>query len=190
VQRIFAVPAAIAALASATLFAYISSSPAVFIDSYGVSPAGFAGIFALLAAVFVLGAQINLRLVHRIDVHRLLRAYLTVSAAALVALVVVTARHAPLAVVLGVLAITKLCLGGILPNASAETMAPFARRAGSASALLGMAQMGLGAVTAALLASIALVPAVGMSAVMLVATGLSLALTAVRRDRPEDTVAA
>ena len=85
-------------------------------------------------------------------------------------LVVVTARHAPLAVVLVVLAVTKFCLGGILPNSTAETMAPFARRAGSASALMGMAQMVLGALAAALLASLVLSPAVGMSTVMLVAT--------------------
>ena len=189
-QRAFAVPASIAALGAATLFAYISSSPAVFIGGYGVSPAGFAGIFALLASVYVAGAQTNLRLVRRVDVHALLRAYLTASSLALVVLVVVTARHAPLAVVLAVLAVTKFCLGWILPNATAETMAPFARRAGSASALMGMAQMVLGALAAALLASLVLAPAVGMSGVMLVTSGLSLALTAVRVRRSADVDAA
>ena len=63
-------------------------------------------------------------------------------------------------------------------------MAPFPRRAGSASALMGMAKMVLGALAAALFASPALAPAVGMSAVMLVASVLSLTLTAVQVRRP------
>jgi DHA1 family bicyclomycin/chloramphenicol resistance-like MFS transporter len=46
---------------------------------------------------------------------------------------------------LGLIFIYLSCAGFIFPNASALSMAPFSKNAGSASALMGALQMGLGA---------------------------------------------
>lgn len=177
-QRAFVSPATIAALAAVVLFAYISSSPAVFMGAYGVSSGGFALIFALMAACFIAGMQLNMRLVRRHSVHALLRAYLAVEVPVLALLVVLLWVHAPLWAVLAALGVAKACIGGTFPNASAEAMQPFGRTAGSASALLGTMQMGFGAVTAAVLATVALAPAVAMAGTMLLAALVGLALAA------------
>lgn len=167
VTRAFVLPAGIAALASATLLAYISSSSVVFMGSYDVPPAGFALVFALLACCFIAGLRLNMRLVQRHPVHVLLRVYLLGETVALVVVVAFLAAHAPLVAVLAVLGVVKACLGGTLPNATAEAMQPFARNAGSASALLGTLQFGLAGVVTSTLAWLAFPPALEMGGTML-----------------------
>lgn len=180
-QRRFIVPAVVVALASGTLMAYISSSSVVFMDGYGVSPAAFSLIFALMAACFISGLRLNMALVRRYRVHTLLRAYLVVEVPALVGLVTLFAVGAPLWSVLLVLGVVKACLGGTLPNATAEAMEPFARNAGSASALLGTVQMSYAGILAATLAALAFRPSLEMSVAMLAMALVSLTLAAVRR---------
>jgi DHA1 family bicyclomycin/chloramphenicol resistance-like MFS transporter len=180
-QRRFLVPASIFALAGGTLLTYISSSSVVFMGSYGVSPAGFALVFALMAACFIGGLRLNMRLVQHHPVHQLLRAYLGVAVVALVALVALLALHAPVVAVLAALGVVKACLGGTFPNAAAETMEPFARNAGSASAMLGTLQFGFAGLVGTLLASLAFTPALEMSVTMLVLAVLASLVAAVRR---------
>jgi DHA1 family bicyclomycin/chloramphenicol resistance-like MFS transporter len=167
-RRDFVLPGGVAALASGTLMAYISSSSVVFITDYDVTPLGFALIFALMSLFFVSGVRLNLHLLQRRTAHSLLRIYLPVIASGMAVTLVLLVVHAPLWSVLLALAVVKVCLGGTLPNATAEAMLPFARRAGAASALLGTLQMGLGAVIAALLALLPWPPTVEMAGTMLV----------------------
>ena len=124
-QRRFVVPALISAFASATLFGYISSSSAVYMGVFDVDAAGFGLLFALGALVFVSGSLVNMRLVRRHPVHRLLRTYLMVQAVGAVLLLTSAVTGSPLLLLLIPLLVTKACLGGTLPNASAETVAPF-----------------------------------------------------------------
>lgn len=177
-QRRFVVPALIAAFASATLFGYISSSSAVYMGVYGVGPSEFGLLFALGAVVFVTGSLVNMRLVRHRHVHALLRAYLVVQTVAVALLVVSALVHAPLWLLLLPLLATKACLGGTLPNASAETVAPFPRRAGSAAALMGTAQMAMGAIVSSVLAwstaNASVEMAVSMALTTVVALGLAL----------------
>ncbi len=185
-QRAFVVPAAIAAFASATLFGYISSSSAVYMGVYDVGATGFGLLFALGAVVFVSGSLLNMRLVRHHLVHRLLRTYLVVQTVAAALLLASAVAHVPLAALLVPLLVTKACLGGTLPNASAETVAPFPTRAGSAAALMGTAQMGLGALVSSVLAWSSATPSVEMAASMTITSVAALAL-ALRpaRVRPE-----
>lgn len=178
-QRRFVVPALISAFASATLFGYISSSSAVFMGVYDASAQQFGLLFALGALVFVLGSLTNMRLVRHHRVHRLLRSYLTVQAVAVALLVATALTHAPLWLLLVPLLVTKACLGGTLPNASAETVAPFPHRAGSAAALMGTTQMALSAVVAAVLSWSTLGASVEMAASMSITTAAALALALV-----------
>ena len=180
-QRRFLVPASVTALGSATLLAYISSSSVVFMGEYGISPASFALVFALMAGSFIAGLRINMRLLGTHDPHTLMRVYLAIEVPALALLVALFALHAPLWAVLLALAVVKACLGGTFPNAAAETMEPFARSAGSVSALLGTLQFGLSGIVAAVLATLAFMPSLEMSMMMLVLAAVAAVLLALRR---------
>lgn len=185
-QRQFAVPALIAAFTSATLFAYISSSSSVFMGVFHVSAGGFGLIFGLGAVVFVSGSLLNMRLVRRHAVHRLLRTYLVVQALGMLVVLAAAVAEVSLLMLLVPLLATKVSLGGTLPNASAETVAPFPRRAGSAAALMGTSQMAFGAIVTSLLAWSAVNPTVEMAASMTVTTFAALALALLpAREQPQ-----
>lgn len=182
-QRRFVVPALIAAFTSATLFAYISSSSTVFMGEYDVSASGFGLIFGLGAVVFVSGSLLNMRLVRSHAVHRLLRVYLVVQVIGMLVVLAAAVADVPLLMLLVPVLATKVSLGGTLPNASAETVAPFPRRAGSAAALMGTSQMTFAAIVTSVLAWSTVSPTIEMAASMTVTTfaALALALLPVRQ---------
>lgn len=181
-RRAFLVPASLAALSSSALLGYVGASSLVFIGEYGVSPQGFALIFMVMAVFFILGGQINMRIVHRVPARRIVVSALAVEVVFLSALAVLASRGAPLWLVLVVLAVPKVGLGMILPNAVAETMRPFPGSAGSASALMGTAQMGGAGLVAALMARLGTATMATTATIMLVAmaAGLLIATTLLR----------
>ena len=66
------------------------------------------------------------------------------------------------------------CQGFSFPNSAALSMAPFTKEAGSASALMGAIQMGLGAFAAAMVGFLNAKNAIPMTAVMAVCTAIGL----------------
>ncbi len=179
----FRYTAAVAALGSVAIFAYVSASPAVFIDSYGVDRGMFTLLFAGLSLLLILGAQINRRLLKGRQVVPVLRASVAVQvvASAFVLLAALLAVH------VGVL---LLPLGGALmtvvavnSNAISLSIDPFPRSAASAAALVGGLQQGFAGITSALLSALAFAPAVEMGAAMLAASSVSLGLLALYRRR-------
>ena len=139
------------AFAGAALFAYISGSPFVIQDIHGASPQLFSIIFGANALGFVLVGQLNGRLVGRFGARRLLGIGIGVN--------VVSALTLLLTTVIGTLGLAGLLvplftlvasIGMISPNALALGMADHPEIAGSASALLGMVQFLVAAVTAPL----------------------------------------
>ena len=67
-------------LGFAAMFSYISGSPFVLQDVYGLSPQAFSGIFALNASGLIFLSQVSARVVHRTGPRRLLLQGLTASA--------------------------------------------------------------------------------------------------------------
>jgi DHA1 family bicyclomycin/chloramphenicol resistance-like MFS transporter len=180
-QRQFLVPAFVAAFASGTLMSYLSSSSVVFMGEYGLSTTVFPVVFALMAGCFLLGVRLNITLLRHYRLHVLLQAYLLVAVAALVALVLLVLVGAPLWTLFVAIGAVKVCLGGTLPNATAETMEPFARNAGAASALLGTVQMGFAGLLAAVLAALAFTPSLEMGVAMLATAVVAAGLARIRR---------
>lgn len=180
-QRRFLVPAAVVVLAAGTLMAYISSSSVVFMEGYGIAPSVFALVFGLLAACFIAGLRANIVLLRRYPSYVLVRAYVLVEVPVLLALLVLFLVGAPVWAPLAAVGVVMFCLGGTLPNATAETMEPFARNAGSASALLGTMQMGFAGILAATLAALSFTPSLEMTVAMLAMAVASSALAAARR---------
>ena len=132
------------------LFAYLSASSFVFIELHGLTPQQYALVFGFNAAGMIAVSQLNLWLIGRIALRRVLAAGFLVNLAAGVLLVgSVATGWGGLPVLIGLLFVSMSASGVIFPNISALAMAPFGKVAGSASALLGMFQFGIGAASGA-----------------------------------------
>jgi DHA1 family bicyclomycin/chloramphenicol resistance-like MFS transporter len=139
-------------LASAALFSYISGSPFVLQEIYGVSQQSFSFIFAAIAAGYVTCGQINGRLVGRVAPKTLLRIGLCGMAsgggAFLLMVAIGGSGGVGLAGIIPTLVVLVASLGFILPNSTALALADHPRTAGSASALIGLLQYAVGATAA------------------------------------------
>lgn len=134
------------AFGSAGMFAYISGSPRVFIQTFGVDPSIFGFIFGLNAASFILMAQVNARLLSRFQPAQLLFAAQTCQVIiAIIALLLSILGWLNLPLTMLALILFMGALGFINPNSAALALSRHARRLGSASALLGTLQMFAGA---------------------------------------------
>ncbi len=135
-------------LVFAGLFAYVNVSPLLFIDGYGVTAAGFGGLFAMTASGVVAGSLINNWLLRRHATPRaVLDAALTLATAA--ALTVLAASLGGRPSLIFLIAPTMLYItafGLIVPNAVHEAIHPLPEIAGVASAVLVSAQMLCGAI--------------------------------------------
>jgi DHA1 family bicyclomycin/chloramphenicol resistance-like MFS transporter len=152
---------------TAAMFGYISASPFVLQDRFGLSAQWFSACFALNALGIIVATQVSRILLRRVSSLTLLTIGVgqSVVGAALLAVTVVAGWGLPM--VLVSLFVMVSAVGFALPNASAIAMDRHRRIAGSASALLGLTQFALGAITA---------PLVGLGDP---ASGVALAITAV-----------
>jgi MFS transporter, DHA1 family, multidrug resistance protein len=155
------------AVASAGLYAYLSGSPFVFMELYKVTEQQYGLIFALIASGLITGSQVNNLLLRKHSSQRIVPISLMVQSTAGIVLFALTALgFINLQITIFLIFIYLSCQGFTFPNSSALAMAPFSREAGSASALLGAIQMGLGAVISALVGYINNHTALPMTGVM------------------------
>lgn len=130
----------------AGMFAYISGSPFVFIDVFGVARERFGYFFALTAAALMVGATVNRALLARRAPALLLRRGVwTVFAAGLVLALLAWLGIGGLAGVVVPMMAYLFGMGLLQPNATAAALAPHGRIAGLASSLMGGLQTSGGA---------------------------------------------
>jgi len=147
-HRGFLLYALAGAFGSAGMFAYISGSPRVFIQTFGIDPSLFGFVFGLNAASFIGMARVNARLLSRFSpVQLLMAAQITQVLTTLITLTLSLLGWLNLPLIMLALVIFMGALGLINPNASALALSRHERRLGSASALLGTLQMFAGAVS-------------------------------------------
>ena len=150
-DRRFVSYAAVLGLAFAAMFSYIAGSSFVLQDVYRVSPQLYGGVFALNALGIVLCSLLNRRLVERVGPARMLQVGVVAGATAGAALLaVVLAGGVGLPGILPCLFVVVASIGFVIPNSTTLALADHPRSAGSASALLGASQFGLGAAAAPL----------------------------------------
>lgn len=136
------------ALATAALLTYIVASPAVLMEHYGVSPQRFGLFFGANAIGLVAAAQLNAHWLRRHAPQQILRVSTVVLLAAGTAVAVTaTTGIGGLYGIAGAWFWQLTTLGFVSANASAGALRDQGVRAGSASALLGALQFGLGAVS-------------------------------------------
>jgi DHA1 family bicyclomycin/chloramphenicol resistance-like MFS transporter len=135
-------------LTSACIVAYISAAPYVLQNVYGISPEASGLFFAANGAAMIAGSQLNAHLVG----HRDLRWLLKLAGFGLVAVgaALVLVAEAGLGVwAFGACLIVLMGFWGSIPaNSIGLAMAAHPRIAGSASAVLGIFQYGLGSLSA------------------------------------------
>ncbi len=149
-NRVFYANALACAFGVGTIFAYISGSSFVLQNVYHFSAQTFSLFFGLNGCGLVIGAQINGRVVGRYGSHRLLTASLVSMTTASTALLIGISLHVALAGVLACLFAIVFSMGFLTPNAMALALNDFPSAAGSAAALIGVLQFGIGALVAPL----------------------------------------
>jgi MFS transporter, DHA1 family, multidrug resistance protein len=162
----------------AAMFAYISGSPFVFIELFGVPPERFGFIFGSNAAGLIAASQLNRFVAPRVGVARTLRLGVAVARFAYAALWLAVRAGGGLALVLPPLFVGIASVGVVLPSGTAAAMGYFGESAGSASAVLGVLQSTCGALAATAVSALADGTARPMAAVMLACAGLSALLVA------------
>lgn len=166
----------VAGLAMAALFAYVSGSSFVFQDQYGLSEQQFAYVFAAGAVGLIGATQLNVRLLRRWTPQQILAfALLAGLAAGAVLLVFAATGFGGLIGVLVPLWTVLSTVGLAMPNAPALALNRHGEAAGTAAALLGAVQFGVGALAAPLVG----VLGVGAVAMAVVVVGGMLAANVV-----------
>ena len=166
----------VAGLAMAALFAYVSGSSYVLQDGFGLSEQQFAFVFAGGAVGLIGATQLNVRLLRRWTPQQIMAAALLAGLGfALMLLVLAATEVGGLVGILIPLWLTLATVGLIMPNAPALALSRHGEAAGTAAALLGAVQFGVGALAAPLVG----VLGVGPVAMATVVFGGMLAATVV-----------
>jgi DHA1 family bicyclomycin/chloramphenicol resistance-like MFS transporter len=137
-------------LSAAAMFAYISGSPFVTQEIYGLSPQAFSLIFGANALGIAVMGQISGRLVSRVAPRKLLAGALTAVALGGGGLFLAVISGVGLVGILPALFVVVASQGMVFPNAAALALTDHPHSAGSASALLGLLQFILGALASPL----------------------------------------
>ncbi len=147
----FVVLVVVAALGMSGLFAYISGAAFVLQGGYGLDQQTFALVFGAGAVALIATTQFNVVLLRRFSPQRIMVWALAV--ASLAGVVFVGLAVAEVGGLVGFLVLVWVILaamGLVLPNAPAVALSRHNEAAGTAAALLGAAQFGIGAAVAPL----------------------------------------
>ena len=149
------------------LFVYVATSPAIFMGHFHLSEKLYGGVFALLSIGFIGGSQLNHILSKNFSNQQILKAALIIQTiVAILFLFGAIKGWYGLTGVLVSLFILLSCCGLTYPNAAALCMAPFSNNAGTASALLGFIQIGLGGLISASVSMLPLEEITAMATIM------------------------
>ncbi len=151
-ERTFFLHMAIGSCVMFSMFAYLSGSPPVYIQLFGLSPPVYGMLFGLCAAGFILGAQVNPFLIRRFGASGVLRVAVRLFLAATLLLTVLAFAGAfGVASVFVPILLGMSTLGFIMPNAAVGALSRHANHAGSASALMGTVQFLFAAISGSLM---------------------------------------
>ncbi|UFH56456.1 Bcr/CflA family multidrug efflux MFS transporter [Spirosoma sp. KNUC1025] len=142
--------ALVGGIATSAPFAYLAGSSDVFMNIYHVNEQEYGWIFAFLSIAIIAPPQLNRFLLRRFTSEQLILTTLTYQS--IIGLLMVLGTWADWYGQYGLIMMLFFFLGGqgiTGPNATALSLAPFSRHAGSAAALMGSFRMGFGALVSA-----------------------------------------
>ena len=142
--------ALVLALSAAVGFTYVTCAAHVFIDLNGISPQMFTAFFGINAMGMIGASQVNRFLLRHFTSYQILtKVLIAMSLAGILFVIHGVSGLGGFPVLVGLLFTLQTLTGLAGPNATALALAPFARAAGSASALMGTMQFGLGGIVGA-----------------------------------------
>lgn len=172
-DRTFVALVLVAALVMSALFAYVAGSSFVLQDQFGLSEQMFGVVFAVNSVAVIGASQVNVWLLSRWTPAQILVTSIGVAVLGSIALLAVAV--ADVGGVVGMLVPLFVVLGGVGfagPNAPALALSLHGESAGTAAAVLGAVQFGLGAVTAPLVGALGN-DSLAMSVVIIASTVLA-----------------
>ena len=178
------------AIAFSGLFTYVAASPILFMDIFKVDAKTYGWIFAFMSLSFISASQLNSLLLRKFNSEQMIFGAL-ISQTFIVSLFLLLLVNDLLGLygTITMLFLFLACLGISNPNTAGLTLAPFARNAGSASALMGAIQLGLGAFVSFLVGVFVHNSTVPMVAIMAVTTILALIILILGRKKIKKTIA-
>ncbi|EAH9284866.1 Bcr/CflA family efflux MFS transporter [Campylobacter upsaliensis] len=157
-----------ASLVLAAMFAYITGSSFVFINFFGLSERDFGLLFGLNALGFVIFANINAKMVRKIDSEKILfYALIIMLISTLILFVNSLIKPNFWLFELGIFTSIAL-LGFIAPNTTTLAMARFKDHSGTASAVLGTSQFALAGVISFIVSAVGANTPVILALIMLI----------------------
>ncbi|WP_189010862.1 multidrug effflux MFS transporter [Paenibacillus marchantiophytorum] len=149
-DRLFMGYALTQGLVFAGMFAYISGSPFVLQDIFGVSPQMFSLVFAVNGIGVIIAGQVTGRLAGKVSDERLLASGLVMAAFGGLLLLVATLAGAGLYVILTAFFFIVASVGPVSVATSSLALQSQGKTAGSAAALLGLLSFIIGGIIAPL----------------------------------------
>ncbi len=164
------------------MFAYIGGSPPVYIQFFGLAPAVYGVLFGLCAGGYILGSQVNPRLLLRFGAPRVLRTAIRGYLACNLVLCAIafSGGFGVASVFLPILA-GMTCMGFALPNTTVGALSRHGANAGAASALMGTLQFLLAALSGTAVGLLTDGTARPMAALMLLGAACGTVADAFRR---------
>jgi DHA1 family bicyclomycin/chloramphenicol resistance-like MFS transporter len=176
-------------IAFSGLFTYVAASPILFMDILKVDATIYGWIFAFMSLSFIGSSQLNSLLLRQFSSEQMIFG-------ALIAQIIISVSFLILAIngVLGLygtivmLFLFLACLGISNPNTAGLTLAPFAKNAGSASALMGAIQLGIGALASFAVGVFVKNSMVPMVAIMTCTTIIAFVILNIGKRKIKETV--
>jgi DHA1 family bicyclomycin/chloramphenicol resistance-like MFS transporter len=174
------------AVAFSGLFVYLAGSPIIFMQTFGVGPKLYGQIFAFIAAGLIGSSQLNLLLLRKFTNQQILLA--AISFQVCLGFIFMTGSYFDIFGLIGTVLMLFLflgCFGLINPNGTSLALAPFATNAGSASALIGFLQMGIGALASMLIGLFNIKTMSPIISIMLTTSMLALTILTIGRRKTQ-----
>ena len=160
------------AFAFASMFCYIAASSFVFQQEFGLSPRGYAAVFALNALGMCVGSFVNSRCIDKLGTKKVMLGGLCLALLGNVLLLIAVLSGAGLVWIILALLLCISPNGVIMGNSTAMATGLMRTRAGSVTAVMGFGQSVLAAVVGPLMGlggNTAVVMSLGMSACIAIA---------------------
>lgn len=141
-------------LGNAAMFAYISGSPFVYMELFGLTEIQYGWAFGINALGLITGGQVNRKLLRYYSSARILTIVVYIQLITGLLLWFGAWMGYSALFILPLVFVFVSSLGYVLPNTTALAMAPFIRDSGTASAVLGFLQYVIAAGSAALVSGL------------------------------------
>lgn len=178
------------AVAFSGLFTYVAASPILFMTIFKVDPKTYGWIFAFMSLSFISASQLNSLLLRRFKSEQMIfGALITQTILSIIFLVAALNNRLGLYETIAFLFLFLACLGISNPNTAGLTLAPFSRNAGSASALMGAIQLGLGALASFVVGIFVIDSLVPMVVIMCITTITAFVILNIGKRNIKKTIA-